>query len=154
MNASGDAARDPERPILLFDGVCNLCNAWVTFVLRREREARLRFASLQSRTGRALVERFGLDPDALDSVVLIEDGAAHVRTAAVLRVVRRLKAPWCWLGAVRICPRPVRDLAYRLVARGRYRVFGRRDSCPAPRPEHQARFLEDDAAPAGPTPAA
>lgn len=122
----------PSGPIVLYDGECALCDGTVHFLVRRDPGRRLRFAALQSEAGRALLARHGLPPDDLDTMVLVEDGAAHVRSTGVLRALRHLRRPWpilAWLLAV---PRPIRDLAYRLVAANRIRVFGRPDACAVP----------------------
>lgn len=129
------------HPVLLFDGVCNLCHGVVRFVLDHDREARFRFAPLQSEVGRALLARFELDPDALDAVVLIDEAGAHLRSDAALRVARALGAPWSWLRPLAAIPRPLRDAVYDFIARHRYRWFGRKDACPLPRPEWRERFL-------------
>ena len=129
------------HPVLLFDGVCNLCHGVVRFVLGHDRAARFRFAPLQSEVGRALLARFGLDADALDAVVLIDETGAHLRSDAALRVARRLGPPWSWLGPLAMIPRPLRDAVYDFIARHRYRWFGKKDACPLPRPEWRERFL-------------
>ena len=127
--------------VLLFDGVCNLCHGVVRFVLDHDRDARFRFAPLQSDVGRALLERFHLDPSAIDSVVVIDAAGAHARSDAALHTVRALGAPWSWLWLLIAIPRPLRDVVYDFVARHRYRWFGRKDACPVPRPAWRERFL-------------
>jgi predicted DCC family thiol-disulfide oxidoreductase YuxK len=129
------------HPVLLFDGVCNLCHGAVRFVLDHDREARFRFAPLQSDVARALLARFELDPNALDSMVLIDAAGAHARSDAALRTARWLGAPWSWLRVLAVIPRPLRDAVYDFIARHRYRWFGRKDACPLPRPEWRERFL-------------
>ena len=131
-----------DSPILLFDGVCNLCNGLVRFVLKHERGPTMRFASLQSDEGRAVLERFGHPPDALDTVVLVESGHAYTKSDAALRAARYLRAPWSWVRCLRVVPRPIRDWVYDRVAQNRYRWFGRRDACSVPTPETAARFLQ------------
>jgi predicted DCC family thiol-disulfide oxidoreductase YuxK len=136
------SAPDPAaHPIVLFDGVCNLCHGAVRFLLERDSAARLRFASLQSDVGRALLAEHDLDADALDTIVFVDAAGAHVRSDAALRIVRVLGPPWSWLRGLVALPRPLRDAGYDFVARNRYRWFGRRDACPAPRPEWRERFL-------------
>jgi predicted DCC family thiol-disulfide oxidoreductase YuxK len=137
-----------SAPTMLFDGVCNLCAAGVQFVLRNERGPTLQFASQQSEQGQALLAAHGVPAD-LRAVVLIEDGRAYAGSDAALRVARHLRAPWAALWALRVVPRPLREVMYAAVARTRYRVFGRRDACWLPRPEWRARFL--DTPPAGGT---
>jgi predicted DCC family thiol-disulfide oxidoreductase YuxK len=129
-------------PIVLFDGECNLCSGTVQFVLRRDRRARFRFASLQSPKGRELALGCGATGDCLDTLILIEEARCFARSSAALRVVRRLPWPWPLLYGFIVVPRPLRDLVYRWVARHRYRWFGRRSTCLMPTPEVQARFLE------------
>ncbi|HEX2190955.1 MAG TPA: thiol-disulfide oxidoreductase DCC family protein [Longimicrobiaceae bacterium] len=131
---------DPS--VVLFDGVCNLCNASVQFILRRDPAGRFRFASLQSDAGRELLLRHGLDPDDLFSVVLVEGGRAYTRSDAALRVARGLGGGWRLLAALHVVPRPVRDGVYGLVAARRYRWFGKRDACMLPTPDLRERFLE------------
>lgn len=131
----------PAHPILLFDGVCNLCHGTVRFVVERDPGARVRFAPLQSGVGRDLLQRHGLPTDTVDTVVLIEGGRAWLRSDAAIRVVAGLGGAWGLLRALLAIPRPLRDAAYDFVARNRYRWFGRRDSCPVPTPEQRARFL-------------
>src|SRR4029077_7027546 len=134
-----------EGPLLLFDGVCNLCNGFVTFVIDRDPAAVFRFASLQSEAGRAALQAHGRtvpsgDPE---TILLIEDGRVYEQSTAALRVARRLKGPCKLLYALRIVPRALRDAVDGWVARHRYRWFGRRDSCRVPTPALRARFLDD-----------
>ncbi|RIK99312.1 MAG: thiol-disulfide oxidoreductase DCC [Proteobacteria bacterium] len=136
------AAPDPAvHPILLFDGVCNLCHGAVRFVLARDRAARFRFAPLQSELGRALAARHGIDAGALDSVVLVDSDGAHVKSGAAIGVLRALGPPWSLAWPLAWIPRALRDAAYDFVARRRYGWFGRRDACPAPPPAWRDRFL-------------
>jgi len=131
---------DP-RAIVLFDGVCNLCNASVTFIIDRDRRGRFAFAPLQSEVGRALLRRHGPWPDAIDSVVLVEGGRAYTRSRAALRIARRLDGAWPLLYGLAVLPTPVLDALYDLVARNRYRLFGRTGACRVPTPALRARFL-------------
>jgi predicted DCC family thiol-disulfide oxidoreductase YuxK len=129
-------------PTILFDGVCNLCNGSIQFILKRDPEARFRFASLQSESGRRLVAENGLDPDVLNSVILIEDGKVYRESAAALRIARHMSGAWKLLRVFVLIPRPIRDAAYRLIARNRYRWFGKSETCWLPTPELRARFLD------------
>ena len=128
-------------PIVLFDGVCNLCNGSVQFLLKRDPEGRFRFAALQSDAGRSLLAEHGLDPDALSSVVLIEDGKVWKESSAALRIARHLPGAWKLLRVFAAVPRPLRDAVYRWIARNRYRWFGKTESCWLPTPDLKARFL-------------
>jgi len=129
-------------PILLFDGVCNLCNGAVQFVLIHEKNDYLRFASLQSVTGQQLLQQFGLSTQTFDSFVLIANNRYYTQSTAALRVARYLRGGWAWLYALIVVPKPIRDFFYRLVARNRYRWFGRKDSCMMPAPGLKDRFLD------------
>ena len=129
-------------PVILFDGVCNLCNGAVRFVAQRDPRGVFRFASLQSEAGQALLRLHGLRTGDFDSVVLVDDAGVRTKSSAALAVAARLSGPWPALSAFRLVPRPLRDAVYDLVARHRYRVFGRTDQCMIPTPELRARFLE------------
>lgn len=129
------------EPVLLFDGVCNLCNGTVDFLMRRDHRQVLRFASLQSDAAHQLLQKAGGTAATLDSVVLVHEGQVHLRSTAVLRTLRLLGLPWALAYALIVVPRPLRDAAYRLIARNRYRWFGRHDTCRIPTPEERARFL-------------
>ena len=125
--------------IVVFDGVCNLCNGVVQWLIRHDPEGRLAFASRQSAAGAGLAVEHGLD--GIESVVVIEGERAFVRSDAVLRLTHHLGRPWSVLGAAGVVPRPLRDVAYGVLARSRYRIFGRRAECMVPTPELRARFL-------------
>lgn len=131
---------DNARPIVLFDGVCNLCNGAVNFLIDRDPEAHLRFAALQSEAGLALLADTGLK-DNLDTFVLVEGARVSERSTAALRVLRYL--PWYWqpLRAFWLVPRPLRDAVYRWVARNRYRWFGKKEACRMPTAALKSRFL-------------
>ncbi len=135
-------SRSNEKPVLLFDGVCNLCNRWVNYVIDRDPKGRIMFAPLQSDAGRKLLEVQGLDPDAMDTVVLIEGGKAFLRSDAALRVAAHLTGPVRLLRIGRFFPRKLRDALYNFIARRRYRWFGKREECRIPEPGIKDRFLE------------
>jgi predicted DCC family thiol-disulfide oxidoreductase YuxK len=130
-----------EHPVLLFDGVCNLCNSSVQFIIERDPDARFRFASLQSEEGQAVLSRFENRPSDLSSVVLIQDDQLYARSEAALRVARQLGGGWSLLYAFIVVPRPIRDAVYDWIARNRYRWFGKKDACMIPSPDLQSRFL-------------
>ena len=127
--------------LVLFDGVCNLCNAAVNFVIDRDPRGYFKFAALQSEEGRRLLERYGPDGEVLESLVVVEAGRVYRRSAAALRIARRLNGLWPVLYVLMLVPRPLRDAAYRFVARRRYRWFGRREACRVSTPELAERFL-------------
>jgi predicted DCC family thiol-disulfide oxidoreductase YuxK len=132
-----------EHPIVLFDGVCNFCNGAVIFIADRDRDARFRFASLQSPIAAELLEARGVElpPGDPDTLMLIEGGKVYDRSDAALRIARHLRVPVSFAAAFMVVPRSVRDAAYRFIAKNRYRWFGRSEQCRIPTPELRARFL-------------
>jgi predicted DCC family thiol-disulfide oxidoreductase YuxK len=132
-----------EGPILVFDGVCVLCNRSVQFVLRHDRKRRFRFATVQSESGARLMRRFYIDPRQPASVLLVDGDLAFVESAAAIRVLRSFGGFWALAAAALwLIPRPIRNAAYRFVAARRYRWFGQRDICYLPDPQNAGRFLE------------
>lgn len=136
-----------EHPILLYDGVCGLCNRTVQFVLRCDREKKFRFARLQSEYGARLLSENGVDASDLNSfyiVVFQEEGEVLLkRSDAVLFVMEKLPAIWPMVARVlRLIPHPIRDWGYRLIARSRYQLFGRYETCPLPSESDRERFIE------------
>ena len=130
------------NPIVLFDDICSLCNASVQFIIVRDPHAVFRFASLQSETGAALREKFGV-PEVY-SLVLLEDGRYYMKSSAALRICRRLAGVWKLFYIFWLVPKPLRDYVYDFVAKHRYEWFGKRDHCLMPTPDIRARFLDDD----------
>jgi predicted DCC family thiol-disulfide oxidoreductase YuxK len=136
-----------SQPILLYDGVCGLCNRFVQFILRRD-GGEFRFAPLQSPFAAPILARHGANPANLDTVYVVlhyneNDEALLDRSDAVVFVLRQIGGGWELVGRVlAVTPRRLRDWGYRIVARHRYRIFGRFDACPAPTPETRARFLD------------
>jgi predicted DCC family thiol-disulfide oxidoreductase YuxK len=130
-----------NHPIVLFDGVCNFCNASINFIIRRDRRKIFRFAPLQSETGAKLLRQFGLPLDSVETMILSEDGGCYTRSTAALRIVRRLGGPWSVLYVLMVIPTAARDMVYDFVARNRYRWFGEKNTCMIPTPEVRERFL-------------
>ncbi len=132
--------RNPS--IVVFDGVCHLCNGWVQFLLKHDKSERFVFAAMQMPAGRRLLQEHGLDPDSPVSLLLLDDNVPYTDSAAILRVLGRLGGAWKIVAAVlSFIPRVLRDPAYRFVARHRYRLFGRRAQCMTPTPEIARRFV-------------
>jgi len=137
-----------SNPIVLYDGVCGLCNRSVQFLLKHDKDGRFRFASLQSNFAEKVLGRHGLDPKDLDTVHVVENydqpgERVLQRSDAILRAGRELGGFWSASSSVaRIVPRPLRDLVYRFVATNRYRVFGKYDTCMLPDPNQRSRFLD------------
>lgn len=128
--------------IVLFDGVCNLCNSSVQFVIKRDKKNKFRFAALQSEAGRTLVEERGIDTSKVDSIILIEPGVAYyTKSEAVIKIAKSLSGLWPVMGIFLGIPSSLRDWVYDRVARNRYRIFGKRDACMVPTPELTNKFL-------------
>ncbi|GAA4271572.1 DCC1-like thiol-disulfide oxidoreductase family protein [Aquimarina gracilis] len=126
--------------IVLFDGVCNLCNSWVKFIIKREKNELFQFASLQSKTAQELIG--DTIPQNLSSIILIEDNIVYQKSDAVLRICRNLRTPWNWASILITIPRIIRNSIYDFVAKHRYRWFGKQQQCELMLPEQRIRFLE------------
>ena len=130
-----------DQLVLLFDGVCNLCNASVAFILKREKAAQIQFASIQSDAAKKLLLQYDHKFTDLRSILFIEDGKIYDRSAAVLRICYHLKYPWPLVRIFGILPKSWLDRLYDFVANNRYRWFGKKESCPLFLPEHENRFI-------------
>lgn len=127
--------------IILFDGVCNLCNSSINFVIRHDPKNRFQFAALQSEIGASLTEEFTIDPNDTDSIILIENNTAYVKSTAALRIAKGLSGAYPLLYAFIIIPTFIRNKVYDYVAKNRYKWYGKKDSCMIPTPELKSRFL-------------
>ena len=138
----------PEsNPIILYDGVCGLCNRLVQFVLKRDQRDYFRFASLQSNMASTTLQRHDRDPQDLDTVYVVVDYGQPAerllaRSDAIMFLLNRLGGVWKLATLGKVLPRSVRDAMYELVATNRYRVFGKFESCMLPEPKHRAKFLD------------
>ncbi|MBN9081337.1 MAG: DUF393 domain-containing protein [Rhizobiales bacterium] len=130
-----------HEPIIVFDAHCVLCSTNAQFVLRHDRRRHFKLATLQGATGAGLYRRFGLNPDNPDSLIVVEGDRLRRDSDAILSICEGLGWPWRALTVLRFLPRAVRDPLYRLIARNRYRLFGRRETCWVPRPEDRERVL-------------
>jgi predicted DCC family thiol-disulfide oxidoreductase YuxK len=146
--SAGGSSDSVAHPILLYDGVCGLCNRFVQFILRRDPTAIFRFASLQSPLAASILQRHNVNPTDLDTVYVVinHDGATETllsRSDAVLFVLQQLSKPYRSAAAIlRLIPSPLRNWTYNAIARNRYQVCGRHDSCPLPTAANRARFLD------------
>ncbi len=132
-----------DHPVLFFDGVCNLCNSSVQWILKRDPGARFRFASLQGKLAGESLPAHGCDPADLNTVALLKNGVLYTKSAAVLQVMNSLGGGWkllYYFGSA--IPGPVRNLLYDWIAKNRYRWFGKKEECMMPRPEWKLRFLD------------
>lgn len=127
--------------IVLFDGDCNFCDASVQFILNRDTEGNFHFASLQGEAGQDLRKRHRI-PEDVDSVVLVENGVPYIKSDAAIRIAKGLDGKWKLLRLVRFIPKPLRDVGYDLIAKNRYKLFGKKESCKLPTPEERSRFID------------
>ena len=131
-----------NQPVILFDGVCNFCNGAVNFAIKRDKKARLKFATLQSGIASQLLDKFNLSARDLNSFVLIENGKVYTRSTAALKVFRYLDGLWPLMYGFIIVPKFLRDAVYKLIAKNRYRWFGIRKECMIPTPGIRSRFFK------------
>ena len=127
--------------IILFDGVCNLCNSSVNLIIDHDKKNDFRFASLQSEAGQDLLKKFHLNVKDFDSIILIENGKHYQRSSAVLKIVKKFPGLWKLLYLFIIVPKPLRDFVYDNIADNRYKWFGKKESCRVPTPELKEKFL-------------
>jgi len=133
---------EENKKIILFDGVCNLCNGAVQFIIKRDRKDIFRYAALQSETGKKLIAERGIDTSKIDSIILIEPGVAYfTKSDAALYIGRNFGGLWKALVVFTWLPKSFRDFVYDIIAKNRYKWFGRKDACMIPTPELQAKFL-------------
>jgi predicted DCC family thiol-disulfide oxidoreductase YuxK len=130
-----------DKPVILFDGICNLCTGSVQFILKRDKEKKFLFASLQSNYGQELLKRYDLPTDTFNSFILYQDNRIYTRSTAALKMFQQLKG-WKWVKAFQVVPGFIRDAVYNLIAKNRYKWFGQKNECWIPTPELKARFLD------------
>jgi len=141
-------ALDPDRHewarherVILFDGVCRWCNAWVTFILARDPHGRFKFGTLQSEPAQRILRELQLPTDDFTTFLFLEHGRVHSKSTAVLLIAKQLPGLWPLLCVGILIPRPLRDALYNVVARHRYRLLGQSETCRVPGPEERSRFL-------------
>jgi predicted DCC family thiol-disulfide oxidoreductase YuxK len=130
-----------NKSLILFDGVCNLCNSSVQFILLRDKKDRFRFASLQSDYGQSILKQYNLPTDKFNSLALVENGKIYQKSTGALRIARKLKGLWPMLYGFIIVPPFIRNLVCDIIAKNRYRWFGKKEECMLPRPEWKQKFL-------------
>lgn len=133
--------RSAKHKIVLFDGVCNLCNGAVNFMIKHDKDDRFRFAALQEEAGKKITSEFDVDTSKVDSIILIDNGKAYVKSTAALYIALYLNGLWPLLHGALIFPPFIRDFVYDIIARYRYKWFGMKDSCMIPTPELRNKFL-------------
>ena len=132
-----------QNPIILFDGVCNLCNGAVNFIIDRDPEAHFRLAALQSDIGQELLQKHNLKTADFDTIVLVEGDNIYSHSTAALRIARKLSGAWPLFYGFIVIPSPLRNVVYNWISRNRYRWFGKQESCRIPTPDLRSRFLHD-----------
>ena len=133
--------RMSSQPIILFDGICNLCNRAVNFIIKRNKKSRIQFAALQTNSGKQLLEQFNLPTQSINSLILIEKGIVYTQSTAVLKICKHLNGLWPLLYGLIIVPKFIRNGIYQLIATNRYQWFGKQEKCMVPSPELSDRFL-------------
>lgn len=132
---------EKKHKIILFDGVCNLCNSSVIFAIKRDRNDLFRFAALQSEVGEKLVSKYNIDTSKTDSIIIIDGEKYFEKSSAALHIAKHLSGGWPLLYAFIILPKFIRDSVYNYIAKNRYKWYGKKESCMIPTPELQAKFL-------------
>jgi predicted DCC family thiol-disulfide oxidoreductase YuxK len=132
---------DRDHAVIFFDGVCNLCNHSVQFIIKRDHKDYFRFAALQSDIAKQKLSDFDLKAENLKTIILLEDGKVYLRSTAALRIARHLSGGWPILFGFIIIPAFIRDFVYQLIASNRYRIWGKKESCMVPSPDLKAKFL-------------
>ncbi|MGJ8666031.1 MAG: thiol-disulfide oxidoreductase DCC family protein [Patiriisocius sp.] len=130
-----------QHLIILFDGVCNLCNSSINFVIKRDKNDVFRFGALQEEPGKSILEKYSIDTKETDSIVLIKNGKAFTKSSAALYAARHLSGGWPLLYAFIIVPKFIRNAVYDYIAKNRYKWYGKKDSCMIPTPDLRAKFL-------------
>ena len=131
-----------DKPIILFDGVCNLCNTSVQFIIKRDSKKNFMFSSLQSDAGQAILLQNNLENLDFDTIILLEDGIVYDKSTAILKIIRRLSGFYKFGYIFIMVPKFIRDFVYKIIAKNRYKWFGKRDTCMIPTEELKLRFLE------------
>ena len=131
----------PDDDVILYDGVCVFCSRWIRFVAGHDRDKRFRFTAIQSPYGTRLAQAFGIDPQDPDTNAVIHGGIAYLKSDGALTVLGRLPG-WGWTRVLFAVPKPLRDAVYNLVARNRYRIFGKYEACFVPDEEFRGRVME------------
>jgi predicted DCC family thiol-disulfide oxidoreductase YuxK len=131
-----------ENLNIIFDGECNLCQSSIIFVIRHDRKARLRFASAQSKIGIELQKKYDIDALNHQTLVLIKDGIVHTKSDALIKIAENLDGFWKLLALVKVLPRPLRDWIYLKIAKNRYKLFPKKQSCAIPTEDVKSRFVE------------
>jgi predicted DCC family thiol-disulfide oxidoreductase YuxK len=141
MGSSDPLAGAAKQPLILFDGVCNLCNASVQFIIRHDPHRKFKFASLRSPVAKEYLKKFNLADQELSSILLIKNGKYYDRSNAALEIARDLKGLWKIFYFFKIIPAPLRNVLYNIIANNRYKLFGKKDVCMIPTPELRSRFI-------------
>lgn len=130
-----------DKKIVLFDGVCNFCNYWVNFAIKRDKKKKLIFTPLQGETAKKLLPQYNINPTSRSSVILIDNGKAFTQSSAAIRICKYLNGGWKLFYSLLIIPKFIRNFFYNIIARNRYKWYGKKETCMIPNPELKERFL-------------
>lgn len=131
-----------DHPVILFDGVCNLCNGFIQFIIKRDPEAKFRFAALQSDFAKDELQKRNINPNVINTVIFLDQNLTYTQSTAALEIAKKLGKGWQLLYPLIFLPTSFRDFVYKLVAKNRYKWFGQKNSCMIPTPELKSRFLD------------
>ncbi len=134
---------DLPHPIILFDGVCNFCNSSINFIISQDKKKVFRFATLQSAAGKEFLKKYNLPQDYLESFILIDEGKIYKSSTAGLKLYNKLPWYWKWLQVFWIVPKVLRDAVYNVIARNRYKWFGKKEECMIPNEDVKNRFIQE-----------
>ena len=132
-----------DKSIILFDGVCNFCNGVVNFLIKQDKEKKLRFAALQSEAGKKILVQYGFPPSYQQSFIFIDKGKASRKSTAALKLFSQLPWFWKWMQIFWIVPKFLRDAVYEFISKHRYQWFGKKEKCRIPTPDERSRFLSE-----------
>ena len=141
-NLYNSMSNETTERIVFFDGVCNFCNYWVNFAIKKDKKKKLRFAPLQGETAKNILPQYNISTTALSTVVFIDDGKVYTQSSAAFRICKHLDGGWKLFYGLMVIPKFIRDAVYNFIAKNRYRWFGKKESCMVPTADMKSRFLE------------
>ncbi len=144
MKASTPPCMGKDDKVILFDGVCKLCNAWSRFIIKNDNQHIFKLSSVQSKEGQAILQHFSMPIDYFDTMLYVDGMEKYEKSDAFLEIMKQLNAPWRFFLILGIVPRPLRNWLYDRIALNRYKLFGKYDQCLLPAPDHESRFLSND----------
>jgi len=130
-----------QNPVIIFDGICNLCCGWIQYLIRKDKTMKFRFVSIQSETGQKLLNEVNENDKKMESIIYLKENLYFRESSAVLEILTDIGGIWKLVAVLKLIPKPIRDKIYRIIAKRRYSYFGKRTTCLLPTPENKKRFL-------------